>query len=125
MAAMSDEELEAVNEDEIPPVAASALAKEKDERENAERIRQQQRSINSPQVEQVDTPQQGPSAASYVDTVERMQEVSDAEEAALGDISISAGGKIFTINGTTYLNLYGNPTDAIMYDENGERIGVE
>jgi len=125
MADMTDEELEEVNEDEIPPVSASALAKEKDERENAERIRQQQRSIDPTQVEQVDTPQQAPSAASYVDTVERMQEVSDAEEAALGDISISAGGKIFTISGTTYLNLAENPTDAIIYDENGERIGVE
>mgnify|MGYP003654242906 FL=1 len=124
MAAMSDEEIEAVNEEELPPTAASALAKEKDERENAERIRQQQRSINSPQVEQVDTPQQSQDAASYADTVERMQEVSDAEEAALGDISISAGGKIFTINGTTYLNLYENPTDAIIYDEDGERVGV-
>ena len=125
MSQMTDEELEAINEDEIPPTSASALAKEKDERENAERIRQQQRSIDPTQIELVVSPQQTPNTASYVDTVERMQEVSDAEEAALGDISISAGGKIFTINGTTYLNLAENPTDAIIYDENGERIGVE
>jgi hypothetical protein len=125
MSQMTDEELEAVNEDEIPPTSVSALAKEKEERENAERIRQQQRSIDPTQIELVVSPQQTPNTASYVDTVERMQEVSDAEEAALGDIFISAGGKIFTINGTTYLNLAENPTDAIIYDENGERIGVE
>ena len=125
MSEMTDEELEAVNEDELPPVPANALAKEKEERENAERIRLVQRNIDPTQVELVESPQQSQTGPTYQVTAEKIQEVSDAEAAALGEISISAGGKIFTINGTTYLNLYGNPTDAIMYDENGERIGVE
>lgn len=135
MAAMSDEELEAVNEDEIPPVAASALAKEKDERENAERIRQQQRSINPTQVEQVDAqgniiPQRTigyEEAASNLQTsiTEAAREISDAEDAALGEISISPGGQIFTINGRTYLNLNDTSTDAVIYDEDGQRVGFK
>lgn len=135
MSQMTDEELEAVNEDEIPPVAAAALAKEKDERENAERIRQQQRSINSPQLEQVDSEGNRrqertigyEQAASDLQTsiTEAAREISDAEDAALGEISVSPGGQIFTINGRTYLNLNDTSTDAIIYDENGERQGFK
>jgi hypothetical protein len=135
MSQMTDEELEAVNEDEIPPVAASALAKEKDERENAERIRQQQRSINSPQLEQIDSEGNRrqertigyEQAASDLQTsiTEAAREISDAEDAALGEISVSPGGQIFTINGRTYLNLNDTSTDAIIYDENGERQGFK
>ena len=135
MAAMSDEELEAVNEDEIPPVAAAALAKEKDERENAERIRQLQRSIESPQVEQIDsagnrreqrTIGYEQAASDLQENIrEAAREISDAEDAALGEISISPGGQIFTINGRTYLNLNDTSTDAVIYDEDGQRVGFK
>lgn len=126
MSTMTDEELEAINEDEIPPVAASALAKEKDEREDAKRITQQQRSIDSSEktigYEQAASELQASMAEA---AAERAREISDAEDAALGEISISPGGQIFTINGRTYLNLNDTSTDAIIYDENGERQGFK
>ena len=115
---LSDAQLDAINEDDLPPIAASALAKEKDKREK------KRRAENSIENE----PGQLQRRTDFAPTAsfeEVQQELSDAEAAAFFDISVSPGGFIFTIGGRAYLNLNDEPLDALIYDENGERVGVK
>jgi len=114
---MTDDMLEAIDEESLPPIAAAALAKEKDARDKK---RTAERTVEY-QNGQLQRRDEFAPTASYT---EYAQELSDAEAAALGNISVSSGGFIFTINGRTYLNLNETPTDAIIYDEEGNRIGV-
>lgn len=114
---LSDAQLDAINEDDLPPLAAAALAKEKDKREKKRRA--ENTIENDPGQLQRRT-----DFAPTASFEEVQQELSDAEAAAFFDISVSAGGFIFTIGGRTYLNLNDEPLDALIYDENGERIGV-
>jgi hypothetical protein len=115
---LSDAQLDAINEDDLPPLAAAALAKEKNKREK------KRRADNTVEND----PGQLQRRTDFAPTAsfeERQQELSDAEAAAFFDISVSSGGFIFTIGGRTYLNLNDEPLDALLYDENGERVGVK
>lgn len=114
---MTDDMLDAIDEDSLPPIAAAALAKERDVREK-KRLAEKTVEAQNGQLQRRDE------FAPTADYTEFAQELSDAEEAALGNISVSPGGFIFTINGRAYLNLNESITDAILYDENGVRIGV-
>lgn len=115
---LSDAQLDAINEDDLTPLAAAALAKEKDKREKKRRA--ENTIENDPGQLQRRT-----DFAPTASFEEVQQELSDAEDAAFFDISVSSGGFIFTIGGRTYLNLNDEPLDALIYDQNGERIGVK
>lgn len=114
---MSDAQIDAIDEETLPPIALSALAKEKDKREKK---RIAEKTLDN-QPGQLQRRTEFTPTASFE---EAQQELSDAEAAALGDISVSSGGFMFTIGGRTYLNLNEDPTDAILYDDNGNRIGI-
>jgi len=114
---MSDAQIDAIDEDTLPPIALSALAKEKDKREKK---RIAEKTLDN-QPGQLQRRTEFTPTASFE---EAQQELSDAEAAALGDISVSSGGFIFTIGGRTYLNLNEDPTDAIIYDSMGNRVGI-
>ena len=115
---MTDAQIDSIDEDTLPPIAAAALAKERDKREKK---RIAERTIDN-------EPGQLQRRTDFTPTVsfeEAQQELSDAEASALGDISVSSGGFMFVIGGRTYLNLNDEPTDSIIYDDNGNRIGIK
>jgi hypothetical protein len=114
---MSDAQIDAIDEETLSPIALSALAKEQDKREKK---RIAEKTLDN-QPGQLQRRTEFTPTASFE---EAQQELSDAEAAALGDISVSSGGFMFTIGGRTYLNLNEDPTDAILYDDNGNRIGI-
>jgi hypothetical protein len=118
---LSDGQLDALNEDELPPIAAAALAKEKDIREKR-RLAQNTRLSLESDLGQLQRRTDFIPTASYEEV---RQELSDAEEAAFFNISVSTGGFIFTINNRTYLNLNDSPLEALIYDENGNRVGLK
>jgi hypothetical protein len=118
LSTMSDDQINAMDEEGLPPIVAAALAKERDKREK-KRIAERTIDNTTGQLQRRDefTP-----TASYTET---QQELSDAEAAAFKEISVSSGGFIFTVSGRTYLNLNEDPIDAIIFDQDGKIVGVK
>lgn len=117
---MSDIELDGVDDNELSSIEEAALNKEKKARDDKRRA---EKTIeNTPGQFQRREEFENQAAIPYEQAA---KELSDIEEATLGEIQVSQGGNIYTINGKQYLNLNESPTDAIVYDENGERIGVK
>ena len=113
--AMSKDEFDAIDVENLSPLEESAYNRVKRKIEEREADKQASKNIG------VSVPDENAAAQA---TVSYEEVLSDIEARTFGEIMVNPDGNTVTINGRTYSNLEDDPLDALLRNEQGTIVGV-
>jgi hypothetical protein len=113
--AMSKDEFDAIDAENLSPLEESAYNRVKRKIEEREAEKQASKDIG------VTVPDENAAAQA---TASYEEVLSDIEARTFGEILVSPDGNSVIINGRSYSNLEDNPTDALLRNEQGAIVGV-
>jgi hypothetical protein len=113
--AMSKDEFDAIDAENLSPLEESAYNRVKRKIEEREAEKQASKNIG------ISVPDENAAAQA---TASYEEVLSDIEARTFGEVMVNPDGNTVTINGRTYSNLEDNPLDALLRNEQGTIIGV-
>ena len=111
--AMSKDEFDAIDAENLSPLEESAYNRVKAKRAEKEAEENAKKDIG------ISTPDEAELARQAAEQV-----LSDIEARTFGEVMVNPDGNTVTINGRTYSNLEDNPLDALLRNEQGTIVGV-